>query len=148
MPSPVDILLSKTAIFTYNGHDADLIARYESHYKIALKKIKKYKIDYYLSPHWYFMFHQTVSSFCIMGICIVSISLDPSIRLPYPVYCKDDLNSSLFSTYTTPPPLWERFSSSSRFVHFSHWNVQILNVSKKIKNEWLVVYVQNFHTFE
>ena len=40
-------------------------------------------------------------------------------------YCVAGLDSSLFSTYTTPPPLWERFSSSFRFVQFSHWTVQI-----------------------
>ena len=33
-----------------------------------------------------------------------------------------------FSTYTTPPPLWERFSSYFRFVQFSHGNVQIWNI--------------------
>ena len=44
---------------------------------------------------------------------------------PPPLYCMDDLDSSLFSTYTTPPPLYEQFSSSFRFVQFSHWTVQI-----------------------
>ena len=32
------------------------------------------------------MFQQTVSARSTTGICIVSSSLDPSIRLPYPVY--------------------------------------------------------------
>ena len=35
-------------------------------------------------------------------------------------YCVAGLGSSLSSTYTTPPPLYERFSSYFRFVQFSH----------------------------
>ena len=40
-------------------------------------------------------------------------------------YYKDEMDRSLCSRYTTPPPIWERFSSSFRFVHFGHWNVKI-----------------------
>ena len=46
-------------------------------------------------------------------------------------YFMDDRDSALFSTYTTPPPLWEIFSSSFILVQFSDWSVQISNVSKK-----------------
>ena len=47
-----------------------------------------------------------------------------------PGYCMVEWDSSLFSTYTTHPPLYEQFSSSFRFVQFSHWTVKIWKMSR------------------
>ena len=54
--------------------------------KLHLKKNSK--IYYYLSPHWYFMFWQTVSARSTTGICIGLSSLDSFTygKFPYPVY--------------------------------------------------------------
>ena len=39
--------------------------------------------------------------------------------------------SPLCSRYASPPPLWEKFSSSFIFWRFSHWNFKIWKMSKK-----------------
>ena len=47
--------------------------------------------------------------------------------------------ATLCSRYVSPPPLWEQFSSSFRFVQFSHWTVQIWKMTKKeLKNDILI----------
>ena len=56
--------------------------------------------------------------------------------------------ATLCSRYASPPPLYEKFSSSFRFVKFSHWTVQIWKMSKKeLRNEGLVVHLRILHTF-
>ena len=33
--------------------------------------------------------------------------------------------ATLYSRFATPPPLWEKYSSSFIFLQFMHWNVDI-----------------------
>ena len=54
--------------------------------------------------HWYKVY--------ILGTSYIEISWSDYWLV---TYCKDYLDSSLFSTYTPPPPLQERFSSSYIF---------------------------------
>ena len=39
--------------------------------------------------------------------------------------------ATLCSRYASPPPIWQQFCSSFTFVQFSHWTVQIWNMSNK-----------------
>ena len=75
------------------------------------------------------------------GICRVSIK--PIIQLimgPYYynsnhlrsevslvkfLYCMDEKSNHVFSRNTSPPPLYEKFFSSFRFLHFIYYNVEI-----------------------
>ena len=55
----------------------------------------------------------------------------------------------LLSIYVSHPPIWGEIFSSFILLQFSHWTVEIWNLSKKyVKNERLDVHLQNFHTFD
>ena len=58
------------------------------------------------------------------------------------------MDNNIFSSYASSPPLWEKFSSSFRFIQFSNWTVEILNISKNIKKEGLDTYLQNLHILD
>ena len=67
--------------------------------------------------------------------CLFFLSLSQLALTSYSKYCTVWLKwiARICSRYATPPPLWEQFTSSFRFQHFSHWNTEIWKMSKK---EW------------
>ena len=56
--------------------------------------------------------------------------------------------ATLCSRCVSSPPLYEEFSSSFRFLQFSHWTVQIWNMSKirfkKIRNKFISINFAHF----
>ena len=76
--------------------------------------------------------YQTFKNFCTYVFSFESLSSLSSSFLPT-VWLK--WIATLCGRYASPPPLWKKFSSSFRFVQFSHWTVKTRKTSKKeLKN--------------
>ena len=51
-------------------------------------------------------------------------------------YCTDENCDQIFIRYVSPPPIYEQFCSSFRFIYFIHWTVKNLRYQQKIFKKW------------
>ena len=117
------------------------------------KKLKRSDIKYFLTIHFLTETTQNCANF-VGSLLVIRLSIfllilkKGTVQWLNCTYLKYELNHSYnggkvvyllkvrhldhpYSRLTTPPPLWERFSSYFRYVQFSHRTVPFLNKSKK-----------------